>query len=79
MDNSSVQVSSTHTAVEPKTTIRRWDRKQRKYVDVPCPAIIKEYHEHMGGVDLFDMLVALYCTKLTTKIQNGTGEYSYGE
>ena len=60
LDNSSVQVSSSHTAVEPMTTIRRWDRKERKYVDIPCPAIIKEYNEHMGGVDLFDMLMALY-------------------
>ena len=29
------------------------------YESVNCPAIIKEYNEHMGGVDLFDMLMSL--------------------
>ena len=60
LDNSSVQLSSSHTAVEPITTIRCWDEKQHKYVDIPCPAIVKEYNEHMGGVDLFHMLMTLY-------------------
>jgi len=60
LDNSSVQLSSSHTAVEPETTIRRLDRKQHKYADIPCPAIIKENNENMGVVDLFDMLMALY-------------------
>jgi len=42
------------------STIKRWDRLQRKYVDVSCPAIVEEYDEHMGGGDLFDMLMSLY-------------------
>ena len=60
LDSSAVQLSSTHVAIQPKSTIKRWDKKQRKHVEVECPAIVKEYNEHMGGVDLFDMLMALY-------------------
>ena len=60
LDNSAVQLSSTHAAVEQVTTVQRWDRKEHKHVQVNCPAIVKEYNEHMGGVDVFDMLMSLY-------------------
>ena len=60
LDNSAVQLTSTHSALEPLSTIKRWDRKQHKYIDISCPAIVKEYNANMGGVDLFDMLMSLY-------------------
>ena len=39
------------TGVGPEST--------HTYESVNYPAIIKEYNEHMGGVDLFDMLMSL--------------------
>jgi len=60
MDRSTVQLLATHVAVQPLSTLWRWDWKNQKYVQVPCPAIVHEYNQHMGGVDLFDMLMALY-------------------
>src|SRR6218665_4013151 len=51
------------------STIKRWDRLQRKYVDVSCPAIVEEYDEHMGGGDLFDMLMSLYRLARSQKLQ----------
>ena len=65
-----VQLSSTHSGIEPIYEIRRWDRKQHEYVNVPCPAVVKEYIRNMGGVDLFDMFIALY-TELTIVALNG--------
>mgnify|MGYP003502986328 CR=1 FL=1 len=60
MDSSAVQLSSTHVAIEPMSTVKCWDRKQKKYVETNCPAIVKEYNEYMGSIDLFDMLMSLY-------------------
>lgn len=59
-DNRAVQLSSTNSGIEPILTVKRWDRKQHMHIDVQCPAIVSEYNYHMGGVDKFDMLAALY-------------------
>ena len=34
--------------------------QERKYISIPRPFIILEYNQNMGGVDKFDMLIALY-------------------
>ncbi|MBN3313128.1 HORM1 protein, partial [Atractosteus spatula] len=31
-------------------------------ISVPCPQIVAEYNHHMGGMDLADMMIALYRT-----------------
>ena len=59
-DRDGIYSCFTHVAIHPMSTIKRWDRLQRKYVDVSCPALVEEYNEHMGGADLFDMLMSLY-------------------
>lgn len=64
MDTKPVVLASTYVSAEPMETIKRWSRAERSYIDVPCPSIIKEYNQHMGGVDLSDMLIALYRTPL---------------
>jgi hypothetical protein len=59
-DNSVVNVASNYHGPEAGDSVRRFSRKERTFVNVPCPAIIHRYNETMGGVDLFDMLMSLY-------------------
>src|SRR6218665_3148052 len=61
--------STTALPIHPMSTIKRWDRLQRKYVDVSYPAIVEEYNDHMGGADLFDMLMSLYRLARSQKLQ----------
>lgn len=45
---------SNYLQVDPKHSVRRYDRKQRQMVMVDQPDIIHQYNKRMGGVDLFD-------------------------
>jgi len=53
--------------VEPMDMVKRWSIKDKKHIQVDRPAIVKEYKEHMGGVDLMDMLVELYIIDIKAK------------
>ena len=61
-DNKVVQLSSTHIDAEPITTVKRWNRREKKYINIECPAIVAEYNSFMGGVDSFNMLMSPYRT-----------------
>lgn len=66
-DNKCVQVCSTYSCPATNSTVKRWNRDQRKYVEIKCPTTIKEYNQSMGGVDLADMLISLYRTSIKTR------------
>uniref|UniRef100_A0A3B3SQF8 PiggyBac transposable element-derived protein domain-containing protein n=1 Tax=Paramormyrops kingsleyae TaxID=1676925 RepID=A0A3B3SQF8_9TELE len=59
-DNKAVNLLSSFVGAEPVTNVKRWDRKSKKHIMVPRPAIVETYNKFMGGVDLLDMLSALY-------------------
>lgn len=59
-DNKVVCVASNVHSVQPTHKVKRWDGKNKKHIDVPCPGLIKSYNQNMGGVDKCDMLLALY-------------------
>ena len=66
-DNRCVQMISTYCDPSSVGKVQRWDRKEKKYIEIDCPSVIQEYNQSMGGVDLSDMLISLYRTSFKTK------------
>ena len=67
-DNKCVQLASTYCSSESSGTVKKWDSKNKTHIQVQCLEIINEYNSAMGGVDLSDMLVALYRSPMKTKV-----------
>ncbi|XP_049304996.1 piggyBac transposable element-derived protein 1-like isoform X1 [Bactrocera dorsalis] len=77
-DNKLVRLASTYVGVQPfqrsntdankkPSKAARNDRKAKKYLEIDCPQIIKEYNNHMGGVDLMDALMGRYHIRAKSK------------
>ena len=47
--------------------IKLWSDKGKTIKDLPCSEIVHQHNEHMGGVDLCDILLALYRVNMGTK------------
>ena len=66
-DNKAVRLASTYAGIKPflnetteKSTVSRFVRSEKKFVDIDCPNVINEYNKHMGGVDHMDSLIGRY-------------------
>ncbi|XP_065289748.1 piggyBac transposable element-derived protein 3-like [Dermacentor albipictus] len=66
-DNGIVNIASTFVGVGEPTNVKRWSEASKKHVDIPCPEIISQYNESMGGVDKMDFLLSLYPLKQRTR------------
>ena len=59
-DNKPVYMASTEHGSNPEDLVKRYSRKERRYIDVKRPEVIRAYNQNMGGVDLNDRMVAHY-------------------
>lgn len=66
-DNKCVVLASSYADAYPKTKVKRYCKEKKQRIDVDYPNLVKHYNAHMGGVDLADMLIALYRTEMKTR------------
>lgn len=66
-DNRAVSLLSTRTAVEPVTEATRWNKITKSTVELPMPAVVKDYNEHMGGIDLLDQFLSAFRFKMRSR------------
>lgn len=59
-DNNVVTVLSNIHSAFPVYKTKRFNRKEKKRIDIPQPHCIREYNINMGGVDLMDNSIANY-------------------
>ena len=60
LDNKVVSVASNIHSVNPTHMVKRYNRKEKRHIEVSCPHLIQQYNRNMGGVDKCDMLMSLY-------------------
>lgn len=67
VDNKPVHMLSSFAAREPVDVVKRYDRKEKKIVEIQRPFSIQIYNKFMGGIDMADRMVAHYPHALKNK------------
>ncbi|CAK1602064.1 unnamed protein product [Parnassius mnemosyne] len=67
VDNKPVSLCSSYVGKEPMAMVKRFLKKKRAKIDIPCPKAITIYNKYMGGVDLLDSMLGFYRIKIRSK------------
>jgi hypothetical protein len=65
-DNKLVHMLSTFSGKQPITEVRWRDKGTGEHIKVNCPAVFREYNQHIGAVYLVDSLIGRYKLKMQT-------------
>lgn len=60
VDNAVITMASTGYGVNPKNSVKRFSRQEKKLVQVPRPLAVSTYNNNMGGTDLMDENINRY-------------------
>lgn len=66
-DNKCVVLLSTSVGTQPKTEVKRYNKKKKVSKLVPCPNVVNIYNKQMGGVDKINSIIERYKIKMRTK------------
>jgi hypothetical protein len=58
--NAVITMASTGYGVNPKNSVKRFSRQEKKLVQVPRPLVVSTYNNNMGGTDLMDENINRY-------------------
>jgi hypothetical protein len=67
LDIKPVTLACSFADAYPINKVNRYSKELKSRTNVDCPQVVKFYNMHMGGVDLADMLVALYRTQIKSR------------
>lgn len=59
-DNGLVQLLSNYVGNDLAAQVRRWSRKEGRFININRPEMVVQYNSNVGGVDLCDMLMSMY-------------------
>nr|XP_053647228.1 piggyBac transposable element-derived protein 2-like isoform X4 [Cherax quadricarinatus] len=66
-DNKVVTLVTNDQGVNPVCVVERYNKGTKTKTQVHCPAVIKNYNAHMGGINKSNMLVHLHKTPMKSK------------
>ena len=67
LDNKVIYMASNHEGIPDEDECKRWSKKDKKYVTVSRPLIVKNYNNNMGGIDVCDQMISYYRMGSKTK------------
>lgn len=66
-DNKAVMLGSNFITSGIPDEVKRYDKKEKTYITINRPEIVKRYNQSMGGVDKHDQLVSFFRTFIKSK------------